>query len=268
MSRASGLTECPNCGTHLAGAYCTTCGQKNTAINPTFGDFLHDLSHEFLNVDSKIFRTLWLLFARPGFLTHEYFLGRRARYGSAIRLYLIFSILFFATLAFAPDLIRVNFTYTPDEGEIADPARIEQMQQAAVDAVNEVTNTWVPRLMFVMVPIFAALVMLVRRKTGRNYPQHMVFALHVHSVWFFAAAVVAGWHLARVPIPNGEVVVKWAALLYAASYFVRAFRRAYEVTRWSSIWRTAVVSLLYFLILMPTLITLWLSAGLAAARNP
>jgi hypothetical protein len=30
---------------------------------------------------------------------------------------------------------------------------------------------------------------LVSRRSGRNYPQHLYFALHVHAGWFFAGAV-------------------------------------------------------------------------------
>jgi Protein of unknown function (DUF3667) len=32
-------------------------------------DLLHDVTHEFLHVDSKIFRTVKLLLLKPGFLT-------------------------------------------------------------------------------------------------------------------------------------------------------------------------------------------------------
>ncbi len=258
----NGLTECPNCGAALYGPYCGACGQKNTAMNPTIGDFLHDLTHEILSVDGKIVRTLWLLFTRPGFLTREYFAGRRARYGSAVRLYLIFSILFFALFALAPDLITVR--YTPDETEVLDPNLIEERRQLMVAAVNEVTNRWVPRLMFLMVPIFAALVMLVRRKSGRNYPQHLVFALHVHSVWFFAAAVVAAVHVAAPPIPHAMPIVKAVALLFSASYFARAFRRAYDLELFAALWRTGVVSVAYFILLMSAVFAAWIFAALGA----
>jgi hypothetical protein len=37
---------------------------------------------------------------------------------------------------------------------------------------------WVPRAMFVLVPLFAGLVALMVRRSGRNYPQHLYFALH------------------------------------------------------------------------------------------
>jgi eukaryotic-like serine/threonine-protein kinase len=59
-------------------------------------DLFHDVTHEFLHVDSKIFRTVKLLLLKPGFLTREYFEGRRVRYVSPIRLYLVFSVLYFA----------------------------------------------------------------------------------------------------------------------------------------------------------------------------
>ena len=100
VSRATvGLSECLNCGTPLTGSYCSTCGQKATPLNPTFRDLVHDLAHELLNLDGKILRLTRLLLARPGFVTREYFEGRKASYVSPIRLYLIFSVAFFGLSA-------------------------------------------------------------------------------------------------------------------------------------------------------------------------
>ena len=62
-------------------------------------DLAHDVVHEFLHVDSKIFRTVKLLLLKPGFLTREYFEGRRVRYVSPLRLYLVFSVINFAAAA-------------------------------------------------------------------------------------------------------------------------------------------------------------------------
>jgi hypothetical protein len=62
-------------------------------------DLLHDVTHEFLHVDSKIFRTVKHLLLTPGFLTREYFNGRRTRYVSPIRIYLVFSVIYFAATA-------------------------------------------------------------------------------------------------------------------------------------------------------------------------
>ena len=73
--------DCPNCRATVTAAFCGACGQPRVAsLNPTLGEFLHDLVHEILHVDGKIFRSLKLLLTRPGFLTREHFFGRRAAY--------------------------------------------------------------------------------------------------------------------------------------------------------------------------------------------
>jgi len=51
------------------------------------------------HADSRLWRTVWPLLARPGFLTREYFAGHRARYLQPFRLYLIMSVLFFVLSA-------------------------------------------------------------------------------------------------------------------------------------------------------------------------
>lgn len=118
MSHAPvGLANCPNCGRALDGAFCAACGQKNTSINPTLHDFAHDFVHELLHVDAKIFRSVRLLLTRPGFLTREYFEGRRARYVSPVRLYLIFSVVYFAAAAVSPLPTRGGIRVSADDEE-------------------------------------------------------------------------------------------------------------------------------------------------------
>ncbi len=93
---------CYNCGADLHGAYCAQCGQKALPLNPRLHDFLHDLTHEVLHVDGKIFRSIRKLLLSPGFLTREQIEGRRARWVPPIRLYLIFSVTYFALTSLLP----------------------------------------------------------------------------------------------------------------------------------------------------------------------
>jgi hypothetical protein len=55
------------------------------------GDFLDSV----LNIDSRIIHTVWPLFAKPGYLSFEYFAGRRVRYVSPVRLFVFLSIVTF-----------------------------------------------------------------------------------------------------------------------------------------------------------------------------
>jgi hypothetical protein len=239
------LTHCPNCGRDLEGRFCAGCGQKVTALNPTAHDFLHDLTHELLHVDGKIFQSVRLLLTRPGFLTSEYFKGRRARYVSPIRLYLIFSVVYFAIAAAAPSSdkygVQVKTTGNPEEAVRAIGFESEEQLEAAVNAA---ISTWAPRIMFVLVPLFALLVNVVTRRSGRNYPQHLYFAFHVHAAAFALLALRAAMRLAR---PTGWLVeiFQFVVMAWVVVYTGLAFRRAYDGTAARAVLRTAVVGLLY-----------------------
>lgn len=222
------LERCPNCSRDLDGRFCATCGQKVTALNPTFHDFLHDLTHELLHVDGKIFRSVRLLLTKPGFLTREYFEGRRARYVSPIRLYLIFSLAFFLLGAVLSKPLDEN-----DRAELAQASGpVARMAMRNPDFIHTVEE-WMPRTMFVLVPIFALVTAAVTRSTGRNYPHHLYFAFHVHAALF---AFAAAWMLLRLSQREEmEVVADLAAIVTAGWYLVGAFRTAYGGT-----WRRAV----------------------------
>ena len=249
----AGPASCPNCGALRAGSYCAACGQKAMPMAPTLSYFAHELTHELLHVDGKIFRSLRLLLARPGLLTQEIFAGRRASYVSPIRLYLIASILAFAVSAVFGRFGEVNFDYTPDPGEAVDPAMLQRMEEVERTIVTALTD-WMPRAMFVLVPLFAALVMLFRRRGGHTYPQHLYFALHVHAAWFFAVAakeLVEAAPLWYVAVPGGTL-----AWLYIVGYFPVAFARVYATTIWGTLWRTAIIGLLYIVLLFAAVVAI------------
>ena len=53
--------------------------------------------------------------------------------------------------------------------------------------------------MFVLVPFVAWLVARARRRSGRRYPAHLVFTLHVYAAAFGVRAVTAGLGAAGPP---------------------------------------------------------------------
>ena len=237
---------CANCAAPLNGKYCSACGQKIAPHNPTLTYFLHELAHELLHFDGKIFRSVRLLVTRPGFLTNEILAGRRASYVSPIRLYLVFSILAFALGA--ARLAELNVEYTPSPGETVDPQVQVEMEQIAT-AASAAVSEWLPCAMFVLVPLFAALVMLVRRSSGLNYPQHLYFALHVQAFHFllraFDSAVVA-LDAAR----SVQTATYLLTTVGSIAYFFAAFRNVYGTTLWGTLWRCGVVVAIYFVALI------------------
>ena len=90
------LPECSNCGAALTGPYCAACGQHAHDSARSVGVLLHDAWHVITHVDGRFWQTMYTLLVRPGWLTHEYFAERRARYLPPVRVYLVLSLIFFA----------------------------------------------------------------------------------------------------------------------------------------------------------------------------
>jgi uncharacterized protein DUF3667 len=249
------LTNCPNCGAALDGSFCAHCGQKVTPINPPLHDFLHELAHEILHVDGKFLQSARLLLTSPGFLSREQFEGRRARYVSPIRLYLIFSVMYFAIAAFSPNTtfhVTITSLKSKDSQETAE--QLEVRRQEMLAKANEALTHTLPRVMFVLVPLYAGLVALARRKSGRNYPQHLYFAMHVHAAWFFAGAIAAAARVKTIPFVTRGVPV--IALIYCILYALLAFRRAYNVSVISAALRVLVVNSVYMVFVLASLLAI------------
>lgn len=93
-------SSCPNCHAPLYGPWCFRCGQSQKPIDRFFFSLLSEAFDDVFSWDSRTERTLAALLFKPGFLTTEYFAGRRARYVPPLRLYLITSVVFFFVLSF------------------------------------------------------------------------------------------------------------------------------------------------------------------------
>ena len=65
-----------------------------------------DAFWELSGWDGRFALTVRSLLRRPGMLTREFLEGRRARYVSPLRLYLMASLVYFLIAAAAPDLDR------------------------------------------------------------------------------------------------------------------------------------------------------------------
>ncbi len=87
---------CKNCGTATHGNYCSQCGQPAHVHVPSAREFLHEFFGHYVALEGKLWKSLALLLFKPGFLSREYIEGRRVRYLEPLRLYLSFSIVFFA----------------------------------------------------------------------------------------------------------------------------------------------------------------------------
>jgi hypothetical protein len=87
--------SCANCDARLTGQYCADCGQRAGDRMISVWELVKEASEVLTSLDSRLWRTLGMLLFRPGRLTSDYLLGRRARYIPALRLFLGLSLVFF-----------------------------------------------------------------------------------------------------------------------------------------------------------------------------
>jgi hypothetical protein len=159
-------------------------------------------------------------------------------------LYLLLSVLCFGVTAIAPDTgFRLSCRSCPPE------VRAERERE-----MGEALPHWAPRAMFVLVPLFAGLVALAARRSGRHYPEHLYFAMHVHAAWFFAGIIWAA--VGFLTIPYIHVVVGLAVIVYCGSYFTRAFRRVYNMRPLRTFVGTAMIAIVYLIAVVAALLAI------------
>lgn len=162
--------HCLDCGETMHGEFCSRCGQRERPAVAPLRALAEEVASDYLTLDNRLFRTLRLLL-RPGLLTNEYLAGRRTRYVPPFRLYLGISVVHFVVLALTGATRFFFFQASGDDMQFASFVRL------------------LPRLMFVLLPIFALLLAALYR--SRLYAEHLVFALHYHAFAFLALSVDA-----------------------------------------------------------------------------
>jgi hypothetical protein len=254
---------CANCGADLAGEYCAACGQRHEPHVHTLGHFVGEAFESITHADSRLWRTLWRLLARPGTLTREFFAGHRVRYLPPFRLYLVLSVIFFLLTAIAgggpdtePDPARA-VEATPVQGLVIKVDAFDDFcrpfdkpdqrgdSNAARDNIrkfcNRVRNDGralgeavvhnIPRAMFVFLPLLAGIMKLLYWRPKRYYVEHLLLMIHNHAAVFLVFSLVALLSM----IPWVRELATWyflVALGYMTWYIFRAMRNVYGQGWW------------------------------------
>lgn len=129
MSRLKERKEkiCLNCKAELSGRYCHICGQENLEPKESVWDLISHFFKDITHFDGKFFSSLKYLIIRPGYLSTEYMIGRRASYINPIRMY-IFTSAFFFLIFFA--FINV------DKKTIINGVKFNNITNAQLDAMD------------------------------------------------------------------------------------------------------------------------------------
>lgn len=261
--------HCLDCGAAMLGPYCSSCGQKNELEHRSLWQLVKDAVGPAVLLESKLWRTLGTLLGRPGALSEAYTEGKRSRYIRPLRLYFWVSVLFFSLLAlrpahvatikvapedtvnlrFAPELQRrlreklEPFKDPPSQGaQQATPREAGDGRAVAVERLRNEFISRLPKALFLLLPIFALLLRGLWRR--RPYVDHLVFALHAHTVLFIGLAVGT--------IRWGPVEA--VGVLAPVAWFLPAVHRFYRSGWVETVLKALLLGIVYFALVMAVVI--------------
>lgn len=224
---------CPNCNypTDESMKFCPQCGQEQEDRTSNMGSFIKHFLGDYFTFDSKIFKSVSPLLIKPGFLTTEFVAGRRVRYITPLRLYIFISILFFLMIRwFSPDTSQ-----SPESNEW-----------------DKYFGLYLPRLFFVLLPLFALIMWLLHSKKNWSFVTHFVFSIHVHAFLFLSGSLYL--LISEIFDRLSLQVVNWALafimLLWWLTYLFIAQKRVYALNTGKTIIRFLLLLLLYGIVLI------------------
>lgn len=262
----------------------------------------HGLMHELTHFDGKIFRSFRLLLFRPGFLSQEYFAGRRTLYVNPVRLLLIAALIFaftvhnsYMSLTIGPLRLNLLPPGTPSETTIEETIkkvdvlgilwRFERWRgrtrdltsETAAERFNHELKTYGTALSFCNVGLLALFLFALYRRRRPLFLEHLVFSFHLAS-FVLLFSIVPGWAFRLLIgigtpriLPVGVLLGALLVLVTESVYLYRALLRFYrpELIRslkwWSgSAWMARGAVALVFLF-NSAFITLTYAAGAAIA---
>lgn len=200
-------------------------------------------------VESKLFRTLWLVVRRPGFLSTEYFKGRRVLYMTPVQLFVFLNVIYYFSLSLfqattftTPLATQLHQNdYYPGYAsmrvnhKLRDDRISYQELEARYDARTSVLSK---TLIFLLIPIFGLVFYALFFRRRKRVMQHFVVATHF---WSFNL-IVLGVFLPLLVLPlksvlppalvMSDAVLSTALQICFAVYLFLMLRRCYGVTRW------------------------------------
>jgi len=252
--------NCKNCGAALSGAFCANCGQRADVHVPSTTELVHEAFEGITHSDSRLWRTLRLLWLKPGKLTLEFVAGRRESYLPPFRLYLVMSVVLFLVASFihpseTAEIIHIDQQEreaheTPEHicAEISAnifenfyPAWQTKLRHGCLTTVSDrgesvlhVVWSTLPKAMFIFLPLIALLHMLVYWWPRVRYAEHLLFFIHLHAFYFSLIAAVLLLEDVLVlaprltlPVDSLTSLLGWAMAIYTVLALKKVFARSW-----------------------------------------
>jgi hypothetical protein len=274
-------TNCLNCGAEVQGKFCSNCGQENIETRENFFHMAFEFVSDYFHFDSKFFRSLIPLFIKPGFLTKEYWEGRRVKYIHPLRIFFFVTIVFVISTSFfykkfgdqfkskliQPDtsLIKLDDAYLnslPDSAKLYVPSHRDSVTVKAIkeEKVKDarqlaklnrgMDNVFVnlKYVTFFLLPVYALFFKILYRRRRPYYVDHLIYAMHLLTFAYclFSITLLLPW-LFPIGLEAMRQISVWIIMLYIGFSVHYLYRQVW----WKLILKTIIAS---FLVVFTTIL--------------
>ena len=229
---------CKNCGYIVHKTFCSKCGQKDSELLK-LKDFLKEISKDFTELDFRILVTLKKLFTSPGFLTREYWAGKKVKYTQPFKLFLFSSVLYYLLMPtqwslYDSEMGRetiinenekevISVTFRDYEFKIENPLLVSSFKN-----FQTVGSKYEKEINVVIYPPLLALGLMLVHLNNKNlyFSHHLITSLHISAFFNLLASILLITSLV-IPSMTLETIELLLTLLFFP-YFGLILKNIYD----------------------------------------
>jgi hypothetical protein len=273
--------NCLNCGAVVERKFCPECGQENLDLKENFFHVAGHVTADFFHYDSKFLGSIIPLFSKPGFLTKEYWEGRRVRYIHPLRLFFFVTIIFMISTTYFyqhfSKTIQDEVVHVQSENPAkkSSPSVEQKLKEAAAERAEEEKSKLLlyhgmdgffknlKYISFFLLPVYALIFKVLYRKKKNLYVDHLVFTLHIQS---FAYILIAAVLLLPFIFPDALTIIRRLTLLTILIYMIFALKRLYQQGWFKTILKSFLATL-SMVILMAMVMGIFMAVSLMTGQS-
>jgi hypothetical protein len=250
------LVSCKNCGHLFEGHFCSQCGQEVRLEGDTVKEMIKHRWHHWLHSLEIFLHTTWHLILRPGTVVNEFISGRRQTWYNAANYFVLIGSIAALVVIF----LRPFDSFTAESyGEMYRQMGVE-MSEAGMKG-GAASMVWLNKhynlLLLLTIPFLAIGSWLANRKAGRHLGHHLTFILYLYglntlvtlpTLPFMNMSDISGSMLFTIPLMG--LIFSWGYRDWLGYGWIKA------------IWRTVLMYVLYFVLMMAGIFLLTILAVL------